>query len=102
MCVGDFNEIVEDAEKFGGLKKPRWQMQDFQNSIVNRLLFDLGFSGPKYTWCNKREGPDFMHERLDRALANSEWIDLFPDRSVEVLAGCNSDHMPIFLKLACN
>jgi len=37
-------------------------------------LSDLGFSGPKYTWCNGKYGDDFSRERLDRAVANVEWI----------------------------
>jgi acylphosphatase len=35
-------------------------------------------------------------------LANSSWIDTFPDRSVEVLAMGNSDHLTLFLRLVCN
>ena len=43
----------------------------------------------------------FMQERLDRALANSVWIDNFPRYNVEVVAACNSDHLPLLITLEC-
>jgi hypothetical protein len=54
-------------------------MQDFRNTIEICRLYDLGFSGPKFTWSNKRYDLFFMQERLDRVLANSAWIDNFPN-----------------------
>jgi hypothetical protein len=97
--VGDFNEIVVDNEKFGIIKMPRKQLKDFQDCIEDCEIFDLGFSGPKYTWSNKRDDSHFTQERLDRAMVNSEWIDLFPNGNVEVLAACNSDHLPLLVSL---
>jgi hypothetical protein len=47
-------------------------MQNFQEMIVDCHLFDLGYSSPTYTWCNKKEGLEFIQERLDRALANDQ------------------------------
>lgn len=100
VCIGDFNEIIEDAKKFVVIKKPRWQMKDFQDAIETCQLFDLGYSGPKFTWSNKKEDHYFTQEQLDRALENSVWIDEFRERSVEVMAACNSDHLPLLLTLS--
>lgn len=51
------------------------------NNIESPLIFfgmkDLGFSGYKYTWSNKR-GDNNIEERLDNALASEEWMDMFP------------------------
>jgi ribonuclease HI len=62
-------------------------------------LLDLGFSGPKFTWCNRQEGVSFVKERLDRGMANSQWCELFPTQQVSVLAARSSDHAPLFLSL---
>lgn len=43
----------------------------------NCALIELGFSGPKFTWNNKRVGAANIKERLDRAVANSSWINRF-------------------------
>lgn len=36
-------------------------------------LLDLGCSGFRFTWNNRRNGMRNVHERLDRFLANSSW-----------------------------
>ncbi|KAL5822624.1 hypothetical protein ACOSQ4_020524 [Xanthoceras sorbifolium] len=38
---------------------------------------DLGFSGPLFTWNNKRGGSINVQERLDRFFATSQWVNLF-------------------------
>lgn len=76
--MGDFNEIVKGSEKFGVARRPRWQMENFRRTPEFCQLHDMGFSGPKFTWCNQREGLGFVKERLDRVLANSSWCELYP------------------------
>lgn len=50
--------------------------------------------GPNFTW---RRGTTLA--RLDRALCNQGWLDLFPDASVFHQAQINSDHRPILLNV---
>jgi ribonuclease HI/exonuclease III len=99
LCCGDFNEISEESEKFGGNRQPRWQMENFNQMMVDCNLIDLGFFGPKFTWCNHREGAGLVRERLDRGVANPGWCELFPEARVEVLAARCSDHAPIVISL---
>jgi exonuclease III len=99
VCIGDFNEIVDSSEKKGVVIRPRWQMEDFQRGLEDARLHDLGFNGPKYTWNNGRPGRDYTVERLDRAVANTEWRDIWRDAGVEILVCCSSDHLPVLLKL---
>lgn len=44
---------------------------------------DLGFSGPKFTWCNRQEQDGHVKVRLDRAVANGAFSRLFDDCCVE-------------------
>jgi hypothetical protein len=97
LCVGDFNEIVEDSEKFRAALRPRWQMENFNNTLDYCRLQDLGFAGAKFTWCNYREDGCFTQERIDRATATQEWRDFFPLHLVEVLANRSSDHTPLLV-----
>ena len=53
-------------------------MEIFNQVLEECRLSDLGFFGPKFTWCNLREGNELVHERLDRGMASSGWRDLFP------------------------
>ena len=66
LCLGDFNEIMDANEKFGGLPKSRRQMMGFRDTLLSCNLHDLGFVGPKYTWSNMRVGGKF-HKREARS-----------------------------------
>lgn len=45
---------------------------------------DVGFSGPRFTWSNKREGQTRISERLDRACCTRTWREAIPALSVQV------------------
>ena len=62
-------------------------------------MMDLGFSGPKFTWSNKREIGDLIQCRLDRCWVNPGWKDFYPEANVTHLAKVNSDHCPLLLNL---
>jgi hypothetical protein len=95
LCVGDFNEILHLSEKYGGGRKPQRAMDVFKATLEFCELHDMGFKGPKYTWCNFRDGQDFIKERLDRVVANAGWLSTHPTADVEVGLTTNSDHLPI-------
>jgi len=68
LCIGDFNEILDQSEKVGG-GGALWnvgQMEEFIKGIHECNLGDLGYVGSKFTWSNKRESGAFVKERLDR------------------------------------
>jgi hypothetical protein len=73
VCIGDFNEIVENTKKWGGGGRSNSQMNAFRQALEDCDLTDLGYRGPKFTWCNFREEENFIKERLDRGVANSVW-----------------------------
>ncbi|XP_021820392.1 uncharacterized protein LOC110762094 [Prunus avium] len=52
LVIGDFNDTVNATEKCGG--NTNHGGKGFIDWIERNHLVDLGFSGAKYTWCNKR------------------------------------------------
>lgn len=52
-----------------------------------------------YTWRNNREGRPHIRKRLDRAVANEQWICNVPKSALLHLDSVNLDHSPIFLNL---
>lgn len=48
----------------------------FNSIIQSHELRELPLNGGKYTWSNQQDNPTL--ERLDRALNNGKWEDLFP------------------------
>lgn len=74
-------------------------MGDFKEALSNCNLYDLGFSGVLFTWCNNWEGNQRILKSLDHALENDAWTSLFSN--VGVIHGCvaYSDHCPIWQEL---
>lgn len=62
-------------------------------------LVDLGYNGNTFTWTNARDGMEIIRERLNRALANPEWLVKFPHTQVTHLTRTHSDHCPILVSL---
>ncbi|KAL5578353.1 hypothetical protein UlMin_020052 [Ulmus minor] len=75
LCRGDMNEILFSHEKQ-----------------------DLGFRGPKFTWC-RGKATSLIQECLDRMLGNRDWMDLFPNSRVHHLNLRGSDHRPLLVEL---
>jgi hypothetical protein len=65
-------------------------------------FIDLGYSGPAYTWTNKRFATNPTYERLDRFLGNAEWCVAFPSTTIYHLPMLRSDHVPILAVLNSN
>ena len=91
FCAGDFNEIVADNEKIGGLLRPTRQMERFRQVIYDCNFFEVPFSGPKFTWSRGR-GLRVIFERLDRGLATDSFFKLFPLINEEHIPTVSSDH----------
>ncbi|KAK2641420.1 hypothetical protein Ddye_023183 [Dipteronia dyeriana] len=70
---GDFNEILMDSEKSGGIQRPQNLMENFRSALNDCGLQDIGFVGSTFTWCNKRDGEDMIQERLDRVVCDCQW-----------------------------
>uniref|UniRef100_A0A2N9IFR8 Uncharacterized protein n=1 Tax=Fagus sylvatica TaxID=28930 RepID=A0A2N9IFR8_FAGSY len=99
LCGGDFNELLRGEEKWGRVARSEAQMARFRSVVDDCGFMDLGFSGPQYTWWNKRDGAARVLERLDRCFANAEWLVLFPSCRVHHLHGVFSDHRPLWMEL---
>ncbi|XP_020705785.1 uncharacterized protein LOC110116277 [Dendrobium catenatum] len=97
---GDFNCILSKEEKRGCKrflfsKGPREMKQFMSKSDFH----DVRSIGPKYTWCNNKEGTSQIWERLDRCLLNSIALQRIPTAMTRHLARVASDHSPIAIKL---
>ena len=102
LTIGGFNEITSASEKEGGNDRPRQQKKNFINTINYCGLRDLGFFGPKFTWLYQRGDGLQTRERLDRAMATLEWLNIFPEAKVFHLTFSVLDHLPLALRMVPN
>ncbi|KAL0378670.1 UNVERIFIED_CONTAM: hypothetical protein Sradi_3172500, partial [Sesamum radiatum] len=60
---------------------------------------DLGFERDIFIWCNRRETPDTVRARLNRAWNNPRWADLFQRATITHETVACSDHLIIWIDL---
>ena len=97
--MGDFNEVLFDDKKYEGNPICQRRVRAIKECIDDCNMMDLGFSGPMYTWTNKRELDNLIQCRLDRCWVNPDWKKFYPKANVTHLARINSDHYPLLLNL---
>lgn len=97
VIAGDFNEVLDSQDKFGGRAINTSRASLFRNCMNTCGMSDLGFSGSRFTWTNTQSTGNLIKERLDRAWANSSWNLLFPNANVLHLPRTHSDHCLILL-----
>ena len=94
VIMGDFNEILDGDEhssyQDSGLTTPG--MRDFESVIQHCKLLDMGYQGPKFTWCNRR-GEGTVCKKLDRILVNETWLNQRTQAYGIFEAGGCSDHL---------
>ncbi|CAN1151986.1 hypothetical protein LINPERHAP2_LOCUS18457 [Linum perenne] len=93
ITLGDFNSILSADDKSGGAPFNRARNKSFIDMFDICGFSDLRVQGPRFTWA--RNG---ILVRLDRALVNYRWLDLFPDSSTLHLHKLKSDHRPILVR----
>ncbi|XP_070040957.1 uncharacterized protein [Nicotiana tomentosiformis] len=98
-CIGgDFNVIL-DLDKNKGDNPYRMHISfEFSNCMDNCEMVDLGFVGPRFTWCNNWRARKRIWKRLDRVFVNDLWAQLFQINMVKYLARTGSDHRPLLIK----
>jgi hypothetical protein len=97
LCIGDFNRILDQSEKSGGRPFTCSSNDLFRSFLNSHGLVDLSFSGSPFTWLNHRQGRHLIRERLDRSVASTQWIHLFPSFSVRNLPAQTSYHNSLLL-----
>lgn len=71
---------------------------DIRSFMAACDLYDLRHSGNFFSWRGKRND-HLVHCRLDRAMANSSWAEVYPFSHCEYLRFEGSDHRPIITLL---
>ncbi|KAG5388803.1 hypothetical protein IGI04_030344 [Brassica rapa subsp. trilocularis] len=61
-------------------------------------LHDIKTIGGRFTWIGKRSKYLIM-SRMDRAVANSDWLEMYPTATVTLLPWIGSDHRPLLLSI---
>ncbi|KAK6151601.1 hypothetical protein DH2020_014236 [Rehmannia glutinosa] len=98
LCA-DFNEVLSQQEFQSSHKRADWQIRLFHDTLSLMNLTNMGYEGHKFTWQCLLTNPRTQRARLDRALNNAIWRDLFPWSKVIHCPTYFSDHSLLHIQI---
>lgn len=81
------------TKSWGGRRLQAYQMRDFNNCVDACGLKELFFSVPKWTWSKGKDAKSRIVGKLDRALINQDWENIFPLSFSKGLPPLSSDNL---------
>lgn len=100
VVIGDFNDILRDSEKKGRCRHPNWLINGFREALGDSGLTDMAMEGHPFTWERSRGTLRWVEERLDRACATDNWLNMFQSYKLINLVAPTSDHSAILLQIS--
>ncbi|MBA0579571.1 hypothetical protein Gorai_021824 [Gossypium raimondii] len=94
---GNFNAIINDADKEGGQRKLRVIMDDFCEVMEELSLVDIKTNNGWFTWVNNREMMNMVTERLDMILVLNDSIGNMSYLVTKVVRQSKLDHDKILM-----
>nr|GEZ60989.1 RNA-directed DNA polymerase, eukaryota, reverse transcriptase zinc-binding domain protein [Tanacetum cinerariifolium] len=94
ILMGDFNEVREQAERFGSVFHQR-QADYFNDFISDAELIDIPLGGYSFTWTDKVAS---KMSKLDIFLVSESFLDVFHGVVTVILEKFLLDHKRILLK----
>jgi len=92
-CIlGDFNVVLFKEDKRGGNDVHDTEIREMIEFIKYGDLHEMRWNGPYYSWTNKT-----VWNRIDRALINIHWYEIFDFTHNQYLANGLSNHYPMLI-----
>ena len=98
--LGDFNQILRSDQHSQHLTSDvdTAGMEDFKFALQEAELFEAQANGLTYSWWNNQDANP-VAKKIDHALFNQHWAQLFPDSFCEFLEPEKFDHAPCLVRM---
>ncbi|XP_074293262.1 uncharacterized protein LOC141620238 [Silene latifolia] len=78
VLLGDFNVVRDVSERISNTPPTFADILDFNSCLLKCGVDDIRGTGCEMTWTNKQDIETLVWSKLDRALANTDWLAMFP------------------------
>lgn len=78
VLARDFDEPLIGEDKFGGRPVSVNRSLLLKDYLDKCNMIDRGFTGPHFTWINRRGVQDLIQERIDKIFVKPSWCLLYP------------------------
>ncbi|XP_026378690.1 uncharacterized protein LOC113273139 [Papaver somniferum] len=96
LVMGDFNTIMSEDEKKGGLNPLLISMLELNNCLHSCGLIQAPKNGMNFSWCNNRAGRKRIVCNLDKTVFNDKWLEKFSSWGYKVGSRGISDHSTLY------
>ncbi|MBA0762032.1 hypothetical protein Gotri_024592 [Gossypium trilobum] len=90
--------LLRHLGTIGELPWMEGRMEAFRKILKECNLSDIEFNGNWFTWERGNLPKNDIQERLDRAIATEDWLQIFPEFQIQHLPHTFSDHCPLLVK----
>ncbi|XP_074266601.1 uncharacterized protein LOC141589880 [Silene latifolia] len=94
IVLGDFNVVRDALERVSNTPPCLADILDFNSCLLKCGLDDINSTECDMTWTNNQDIETLVWSKLDRALANTQWMAQFPTSAALFLPSSVSDHSP--------
>ncbi|KAL0413832.1 UNVERIFIED_CONTAM: hypothetical protein Sradi_1584900 [Sesamum radiatum] len=98
LVIEDFNTVLDMSEVHGPSGDLSVAMEDFSACLRNTGLLHVPMQGETYTWHKCSDGARSLWKRLDRMLANEQWLSAWPNTVCLSSTPHTSDHSPLIIR----
>lgn len=77
--IGNFNTILSPKDKRGSAPVSTSPKDKLQGSMGDCMIKEVLGNSTAFSGNNKRDGDENIQKKLNRVIANKEWLDIFPD-----------------------
>ncbi|XP_074289136.1 uncharacterized protein LOC141614276 [Silene latifolia] len=85
ILLRNFNVVRDVSERINNTPPTLADIVDFNSCLLKCGVDDITATGCEMTWTNKQDIETLVWSKLDRALANTEWLNIFPGASANFL-----------------
>ncbi|XP_019150233.1 PREDICTED: uncharacterized protein LOC109147050 [Ipomoea nil] len=99
VVIGDFNDLLHQSEKRGRRPHPVGLLEGFGEALMDCGLATIPMIGYPFTWERGKGTPDWVEERLDRAVGDAAWLGIHDRARLYNIHTLMSDHTALFLDI---
>ncbi|XP_056697506.1 uncharacterized protein [Spinacia oleracea] len=97
VCMGDFNNLLNLDERIG-MPVRIGEVKPMRDCFSVCKLEDIKTAGCFFTWTNKQEGENRVMSKIDRVVANQNWVECFDTAVANFLPEGAFDHCPAIIR----
>ncbi|KAL2895145.1 hypothetical protein RDABS01_011054 [Bienertia sinuspersici] len=93
VLMGDNHCVLDYGERLGSMVREQ-EIEPGKTCFEECGLYDIAYTGCFYTRSNKQDAEERVYSKLDRVMADDQWVNIYHTAQAIFLPAGISDHSP--------